>query len=167
MTEILPCEDITITVAIERYKNMVYGVALSHVQNHADADDVFQNVFLAYFQKQKTFCEEEHRKAWLIKTTLNYCKKAANNSFRKRTMPLEEQGDSTYKFEMKEENAVFNILCSLPPSYRTVLHLFYFEEMTVDEIGRILHKKPGTIRMRLTRGRRMMREQLKGVGIFG
>ena len=51
---------------ITRYRTMVYGIALARVRTRADADDVFQEVFLAYFRGAPAFSEEEPRKAWLI-----------------------------------------------------------------------------------------------------
>ena len=57
---------------LERYEKMVYGFALARTGSRADADDVFQEVFLAYFQCGKHFQEEEHRRAWLLRTTLNF-----------------------------------------------------------------------------------------------
>jgi RNA polymerase sigma-70 factor (ECF subfamily) len=147
---------------IERYKSTIYGIALTHTQNRADADDVFQDVFLVYFKKHRTFNEEGHRKAWLIKTAINCCKKISGSSWRKRTVPLEEASEQVFQFSSDEENLVFAALRGLPAKYRSVLHLFYFEELSVDEISRHLNVRAGTVRMQLTRGRNMMRDKLKG-----
>ena len=54
---------------ISRYQGAVYGLALAKTRSPADADDVFQEVFLAYFQSGKAFRSEEHRKAWLLRFT--------------------------------------------------------------------------------------------------
>ena len=54
--------------AIHAYKNMVFGIALTRTGRREDAEDVFQDVFLAYFRRGPVFHEEEHRKAWLINT---------------------------------------------------------------------------------------------------
>ena len=57
-----------IDAIIDRYQSMVYGLALARTGSPADADDVFQETFLAYCQSGKTFRDEEHRKAWLLRT---------------------------------------------------------------------------------------------------
>ena len=147
---------------IKIYTKMVYGIALTHVRNQSDADDVFQETFLIYFKKNKTFNDEEHRKAWLINTTINCCKKIIGSTWNKKKLPLEILEGSIYQFSSKDENSVYTTLCTLPEKYRIVLHLFYFEDMTIDEISKILKIKAGTIRMQLTRGREMVRKKLKG-----
>ena len=145
---------------IETYKDMVFGIALTHVCNKADADDVSQEVFLAYFQKNIVFNGTEHIKAWLIKTTINQCKKRTGSTWRKKTVPLEEVKDVNFIFETEMENTIFIALHQLPYKYRSVLHLFYFEDMTVNEISTVLKVKPGTVKVRLSRGRNLLKEHI-------
>lgn len=149
---------------VERYAAMVYGIALTHVKNRADADDVFQEVFLAFCRRNIRFNDEEHRKAWLIRTALNCCKKNAFSAWRKRTCPLGENPSPACTFVSAEENLVYAALCALPEKYRTVLQLFYYEGLSAEEIGRALRLRAGTVRMRLTRGRGLMRDRLKEEG---
>ncbi|MCL2638807.1 MAG: sigma-70 family RNA polymerase sigma factor [Oscillospiraceae bacterium] len=152
---------------ISTYKKTVYSVALSNTRSKHDADDVFQEVFLVYFRKNPVFKDEEHRKAWLIRTTLNHCKKITLSTWRKKTVSL-VGGDVlgapelTYQFSSNEENEVHAALRALPEKYRTVLHLFYFEQYKTEEIGRILKTSTVNVRVRLKRGRDLIREKLKG-----
>ena len=78
---------------IHRYQNMVYGLALARTNSPADAEDVFQEVFLACFRSGKAFRDEEHRKAWLLRTTVNISRRFTASSWRRKTVPLSEQGD--------------------------------------------------------------------------
>ena len=71
---------------LERYEKMVYGFALARTGSQADADDVFQEVFLAYFQCGKPFREEEHRRAWLLRTTLNFSRRVTASPWRRRVL---------------------------------------------------------------------------------
>lgn len=152
-----------------RYQRMVYGIALSHTGCRGDADDVFQEVFLAYHRRQPAVRSEEHRKAWLITTTLNCARQVAGSSWRTRVVPLALGGHETtagqFEFETVEQNLVFTALRTLPPPYRTVLHLFYFDDLAVARIAEVLDVSEATVKMRLVRGRRMMRDQLTG-GLF-
>lgn len=160
--------DSTIDEVIDEYKGMVYGVALSRVLSRVDADDVFQEVFLAYYRKNMTFSSEEHRRAWLIRATLNCTKKQVSSSWKSRTEELsaelsEKTSDGrNFAFELEEQSLVFDAVRALPAKYRTVIHLFYFEDMTAEQIGKALHSRPGTVRMQLTRGRELLKENLKG-----
>lgn len=147
---------------IETYKSLVYGIALTQTGHRFDADEVFQDVFLAYHRKEKIFRDAEHQKAWLIRVTLNYCKKIHRHSWNRRTVGIKEHHQGTVAFQLPEENGVFSALSELPDKYRTVLYLFYFQSYTTDEISSLLKIRGGTVRMRLTRGRELMRQKLEG-----
>ena len=151
------------TEIIGRYQNMVYGLALARTGSSADADDVFQEVFLAYFQSGRTFRDEEHRKAWLLRTTVNISRRYTASSWRRKTVPLSEREEAPALFQEGEERLVWEALCGLEESYRLPLYLYYFQELSAQEIGKALHLRPGTVRMRLSRGREKLREVLKGV----
>ena len=154
----------SIETVIQRYKGTVYSVALSYVSSRDDADDIFQEVFLIYFRTNPQFNEEEHRKAWLIRTTINCSKRVVDSTYRKRTVPLDEMEEESFQFQTKEENAVYVALQALPEKYRTVLHLFYFEDMSIDMICKVLDLKSSTVKVQLMRGREMMKEKLKEEG---
>ena len=147
---------------IDRYQEMVYGLALARTGNRADADDVFQEVFLAYYQCGKTFRDEEHRKAWLLRTTINQSRRVTSSSWRQKTVPLSEREDAPVQFREQSENEVWSALQSLAEDYRLPIYLFYFQELSTQEIAKALSIRPGAVRMRLTRGREQLREKLKG-----
>lgn len=152
---------------INKYKNMVYAIAMTRVKNRDDADDVFQEVFLVYWRKQPSFNSEEHRKAWLISTAVNCSKKLASSPWRHTTVPLEQAQGQAFEFTSPEDTELYSALCSLKLKYRTALHLFYFEDMSVEQISRTLGIREGTVRMQLTRGRELLREKLKGEAYNG
>ena len=147
---------------IDRYQNTVYGLALARTGNRADADDVFQEGFLAYCQCGKTFRDEEHRKAWLLRTTINQSRRVTSSSWRQKTVPLSEREDAPVQFREPEENRVWEALQGLAEDYRLPIYLFYFQELSTREIAKVLAIRPGAVRMRLTRGREQLREKLKG-----
>ena len=154
----------SIETVIQRYKGTVYSVALSYVNSRDDADDIFQEVFLIYFRTNPQFNDEEHRKAWLIRTTINCSKRVVDSTYRKRTVPMDEMEEESFEFQTREENAVYVALQALPEKYRTVLHLFYFEDMSIDMICKVLDLKSSTVKVQLMRGREMMKEKLKEEG---
>jgi RNA polymerase sigma-70 factor (ECF subfamily) len=154
---------------VVRYEPMVYAIALTHTRCQGDADDVFQDVFLTYHRRQPEFRSEEHRKAWLITTTINCARQVAGSSWRTRVVPLtggaSQAAPTQFEFETVEQNALFAALKALPGSYRSVLHLFYFEDLPIARIAEVLELTASTVKMRLSRGRALMREQLTG-GVF-
>lgn len=153
--------DESIDQVIEKYKSTVYGIALTRTKNCHDADDIFQEVFLAYYRKNLQFNEEEHRKAWLIKATIN-CSKKLLSKKRCDTVELTEELAETVTLQSEEDTNVYTALCELPEKYRTVLYLYYFEGFPIEQISKYLHVRLGTIRMQMTRGRQMIKEKLKG-----
>ena len=60
---------------VRRYSDMVYRLAFARTGNTADAEDVYQEVFLRYLRSDPQFTSEEHRKAWLLRVTINCAKK--------------------------------------------------------------------------------------------
>lgn len=154
---------------VVRYESMVYGIALTHTSCRGDADDVFQDVFLAYHRRQPECRSEEHRKAWLITTTLNCARRVVGSSWRTRVVPLTPQiaarEPEQFRFATDEQNVIFRALRALPETYRTVLYLFYFEDLPVARIAEVLGLEPGAVKVRLSRGRRLMRDRLQG-GLF-
>ena len=77
--------------ALERYGDMVYRIALLHMKNQSDAEDVFQQVFLRLVRYAGTIEGEEHLKHWLIRVTVNCCKKQCASSYRRRTVPMDRE----------------------------------------------------------------------------
>jgi len=142
---------------VARYSTLVYRLAVSQMKNPTDADDVFQDVFFRYIRRKPIFSSEEHQKAWFIRVTLNCCRNVFNSVWKQRIVPLEDK----FVFEDEEENDLYNELQKLPAKYRAVIHLFYYEDMSVTEICEMLGNKPSAVKMRLSRARKMLREILK------
>lgn len=145
---------------VEEYFNMVYKLALSQSKNVHTAEDITQTVFLKYLQSKKVFKEKEHIKAWLIRVTLNECKSLYSSPWFKKTVPLEEA--EPIAFNNEEKGDVYYATLKLPPKYRAVIHLFYYEDMSVSDIAKTLHQKEAAVKTQLFRGREMLREHLKG-----
>lgn len=143
--------------AAERYGPMVYRLAYAQTRSRCDADDIFQEVFLRYHRSAPAFETEEHRKAWLLRVTANRAKSLLASPWRRRAVPLED----VYAYTDPEESAVDAAMAALPPKYRAVIHLYYFEGYTSDEIAGLLECRPSTIRSRLSRARERLGAILK------
>lgn len=141
--------------AVAEHGPAVFRLAFAQLRNKADAEDVYQEVFLRFVEKAPAFESAEHEKAWLLRVTLNCCKDLWRSPWRKRSVPLEED----LPFEAQEEWDLHAELMRLPQKYRSVLHLFYWEDMTTEEISRVMDCTPEAVRQRLRRGR----EKLKNV----
>lgn len=142
----------------DKYSNMVYRLAFSRTNSRYDADDILQTVFLKLVKSKVEFRDDEHIKAWLIRVTLNTSKNLLLSAFRRLTLPLED----TLAFEMKEKSEVYYAVMKLSAKYRTVIHLFYFEDLSISEIAQLLDTKEATVKTRLSRARQKLQSELKG-----
>ena len=148
------------TQVVERWGDMVYRLALARTANVPDAEDVFQEVFLRFFRHEDRFANDEHRKAWLIRCTVNRCKSLLASPWRKRTVPLETAEEVGVEDDYRE---VYSAVLSLPAKYRAVIHLHYFEGLSVAEMAQTLNVPEGTVKSQLSRGRALLREILQEV----
>lgn len=143
---------------IRKHFDMVYRIAVSATRSLTLAEDVTQEVFLRFIQKQDTLKSDEHIKAWLIRVTINCSKSVFLSSWFKKTVPLTDE----LTFDTPEKSDVYFAVQNLPSKYRTVIHLFYYEDMSVKEISECLNMKESTVKSHLFRGRDMLRKELKG-----
>lgn len=143
---------------IDNYSDMVYRVALTRCGNVENAEDVFQNVFMKLSEKMPKFKSEEHKKAWLIRVTINFSKNINMSAWNRKVITLDEN----MEFETKEESDVYSVVCDLPQNYRTVIYLFYYEGYKVDEIAKLMCSTSGTIKTWLYRARDILKTKLEG-----
>ena len=141
----------TIQELVERYQNSLYAVAFNVCKNQQDAEDAVQDTFLQYYNSKKEFESEQHIRAWLIRVAINKAKNMNLSFWRKNKTSLEDY----------METLVFETVMGLPEKYRIVIHLFYYEDYSVREIGEILKISESNVKVRLSRGRILLRETLK------
>lgn len=154
-------EQITADAAIDRYADMVYRLARTQMKNTADADDLFQEVFVRLVSHIQDLESWEHVKAWLIRVTINCAKKHYDQYWHKNVDYMEEPErleDEGGGYELPEEHPVRAAVQKLPPKYRLVIHLYYFEERTVAEIAQLTDQKETTIKSQMHRAREMLKE---------
>lgn len=142
---------------IRHYSQTVYRLAFARVGNKYDADEVFQEVFLRYVRKNPKFNDEEHRKAWLIKVTVNCSKTLMSSMWYSKT----QEFDETLAIEDENDINLYYELQKLPVKYREVIHLYYYEDMSVEQIANVLERKNSTVRTQLTRARAMLKDFMK------
>lgn len=152
---------------INRNSDMVYRLAFSMVKSVQDAEDVHQEVFIRYIRTNPLFESREHERAWFIRVTTNLCKNLWKSAWRQKMVSMDsleetQEGNAYVQQSLNEEEELLvETVKRLPFKYRVVVHLFYYEEMSLEEIAQALNLKPSNVRTRLTRARKMLREWLK------
>lgn len=143
-----------------QHANSVYAAAYSLLKNKPDAEDVVQETFLNYYARSREFSSAEHLRAWLLRLAINRAKDILRAASRKNTVPLEDDPQDL-TFPQPESRVLFEAVLALPMQYRTVIHLYYYEDYSVQEIAHILHLTKQAVKTRLFRGRQMLRAALK------
>ena len=150
-------------LAMERYLTMVYRLAHARTGSVQDAEDVAQDVMLRLSRHERSIRSEEHLKAWLIRATVNRANSLFRSAWRRKTLPLDAAA-RTERPESPQHDALTDALSALSPKQRVVVHLYYYEEMRVDEIAAALGIRPDAVKMRLSRARAELRRRLNGKG---
>lgn len=146
---------------MERYSDLIYRVAYANVKIKADADDVFQEVWCRYYQKNKVFESEEHRRNWLINVTLKCCKKIYSSVRYKRTVLTDDVSLLESKLPKKDFEIYYAVI-NLPQKYRIPIYLYYYEGFSVNEISHMTNTNASTVRSQMKRGREKLKEILEG-----
>ncbi len=144
----------------EGYMDMVFRIAFHDLGSAPDADDVTQEVFLRLLRAAPRFDSEAHAKHWLIRVTLNECRRLRLSPWRRRVVPLEERADAP-RVELPEQKELLQAVAALPRKYRAPLYLHYYEGYSTDEVAELLGRRPGTIRTQLARGRQQLKNILQ------
>ena len=145
-----------------KHENKLYRTALAIMGNISDAEDVVQEAFLRAYEKAPEFQTDNHEKAWLIRETVNLCNSRLRSPWRKRREPLL----ASYPAAEPEQHELLEHILSLPPKYRAVIHLFYYEGYSVKEIAGLTGQKESTVRSLLTRARQKLKSVLKEDNIY-
>ena len=146
----------------ETYRDRLFAAAFQVCGNAADAEDAAQEALLRYHISEKQFESEQHIRAWLLRVAINCAKNVSRSFFRRNTVPLEDYMDSL-EFDSGESRQIFREVMNLPETYRLVIHLYYYEDYTVTEIGRILGLTESNVKVRLSRGRQKLKKALQEV----
>ena len=144
----------------DKYSNAVYRMAFAYCKNKADAEDIMQEVFIKRFSIDIVFDEETKEKSWLLKVTVNKCRdmfRSLRYKYSLTSIPLEE---ASLVYETPEESEVYRAVMSLPQKYRTVIHLFYYEEYSIKEISAVTGSRETAVQTQLFRARKKLKEIL-------
>lgn len=147
---------------IYEYKNIVYGIAVTQLNNKHEADDIFQEVFLLYFIKQPSFDNAAAKKAWLIKATINKCRQH-NYSKWNRYIDKTTEPDVVATLETTDDKEIYSAVKELPYKYREAVYLHYFLGFSVNETADMIGVRDNTMSMRLSKAKKLLQKRLEGV----
>ena len=168
---------------VVRYKDMVYRLAVMRMKNSSLADDIFQETFLRLVRQRKRLESEEMLKAWLIRVTINCCNDHYRSAWNRKIVSfmddrkkdsaddenevydsaLDDDGYDPFESDNPLAEATYDAVQALPDALRTVIHLFYYENLSVREISKILGARENAVKTRLSRARNALKGKLEGL----
>lgn len=143
------------TALIEENEHKLYRTALAILGHPQEAEDAVQDTFLTYLEESPPQLRSPG--AWLMRVLVNNCKSRLRLKWR-QVLPLPDD----LAIQGPEERQELTELWQLPAADRAVIHLFYYEGYTSEEIARMTGQRPGTVRSRLYRARNKLKTLLEG-----
>ena len=142
------------------YADPILRLSYAYLKNTHDAQDICQTVFVKLLTEPREFESPEHERAYILRMAANACKDLLKSPWHQRSASLDE--GMQIPAPEAPDGAVLEAVNQLPPHYRAVIHLFYYEGYRAAEIGQILGLPTATVHTRLARGRERLRELLGG-----
>ncbi len=150
----------------DRYKSMLYKIAYTYVKNQADTEDILQEVFIKYLYSASGFASDEHEKRWFIRVTVNLCKNHLTAFWNRNRCEMPER-EAAFLSRMDDGSREFlEEVLNLPDKCKAPIYLHYYEGYSCREISEILHVKESTVKMRMKKGRELLKLELEKEGIF-
>lgn len=146
---------------VEENINFVYRAAVCYCKNTRDAEDIVQNTFLKLLQSGQEFQDKEHTRKWLVRVAVNECKNMWKSYWNRNVISLETLEYEKEAVRTDEQKELLQAVMGLPPKYRIVIHLYYYEGYHVKEIADMLHLSESNVQIRLMRARKKLKEYLK------
>lgn len=142
---------------IREYAPNMYRLALMVLHNREDAQDAVSEAVLKAYEKRHTLRSESSFKPWIMQIVANEAKKIYGKN--KRVTPVEDM--EAYMPEFRDErHELWDVVTTLGIAYREVILLYFYERFSVKEISAVLHIPEGTVKSRLSRGKKILREKL-------
>lgn len=155
---------------LDEYGRDIKRLAFLYVKDHALAEDILQEVMIACFKNIGTFRHESSYKTWLLKITINKCKDLLrkwsfkNIVYKKNVdyQTVDEITPETKTMVSFDEQHLIKEVMLLPIKFREVIILFYYQELSLEEISLIMNTNVNTVKTRLHRAKKRIKESMKG-----
>jgi len=150
---------LTTNDALKEFSDVVYRVAHNLAKHEADAQDVYQEVFMRFMKYgiTKEYHSLEHARHWFIRVTINCYHDFIEKANRREEL---EKDLRHIKGEQEDYSSLTEAIQELDEKYRIAIHLFYYESYKIKEIARILEENENTVKTRLARAKKMLKQKI-------
>ncbi|NLB78783.1 MAG: sigma-70 family RNA polymerase sigma factor [Clostridiaceae bacterium] len=154
---------------VEEYGNDVLRIATVILKSKELAEDVYQETFLRVVRSYSGYRRESSEKTWIISIAVNICRDYMRSAWKRRVVVTDDfltyiSDSNTEEIIEKrsEKQALINAIMKLPDKYREIIHLFYYQEMGVNDIANVLKIPGGTVKSRLFKARTLLHDMIGG-----
>ncbi|HOK43327.1 MAG TPA: sigma-70 family RNA polymerase sigma factor [Thermoclostridium caenicola] len=158
-----------ITRLVEQYGDDVMRTAYVMLKSKELAEDAYQETFLRLCRYYDSYRKECSEKTWITGIVINVCRDFLRSAWKKRVTVTDDfsaqisESDTQEIVEKKDEKEeLLRSIMKLPDKYREMIHLYYYQELDIKEISRILKIPGGTVKSRLFKARNLLAGMLGG-----
>ena len=143
---------------IREYAPNMYRLALAMLHNRQDAEDAVSEAVLIAYEKRHTLRDRSRFKPWIMQIMANEARRIYGKN--RRITPMEDM--EAYMPSFRDENhELWDVVMQLETAHREVIMLYFYERFSIKEIGRILRVPEGTVKSRLSRAKKALKQMLE------
>jgi len=158
-----------ITRLVEQYGNDVLRTAYVILKSRELAEDAYQETFLRVCRYYDSYRKECSEKTWVTGIAVNVCRDYLRSAWKRKVTVTDDFSVHTSESntedvieEKGEKEELLRSIMKLPDKYREIIHLFYYQDLDIKEISRILKIPGGTVKSRLFKARALLADMLGG-----
>lgn len=154
-----------LTVLMNEYGDSVLRMCCIYLRDYQLAEDMAQETFLRVYQHYGDFNNRSSLKTWILQIAINLCRNQMRTRWWKSRSRTEigEIQTNEYEDSFLEREMILEEIGKLPPKYKEVILLYYYQELTITEIAEVIGEKKSTVKARLVRARNKLKPELKEV----
>lgn len=158
----------TFTHLVEQHQKMLLHISYMYLKDRTLAEDAVQETFIKAYKSLPQFRGECSEKTWLTRILINTCRDMNKSSWFlhiNRALQPEDLPEKAVPEEDGEQSRLSEVLWHLPRKYREILVLYYYQNLTMPEIGQVLHISVSTVSRRIKTACGCLEQALRKEGI--
>lgn len=168
-------EEAWLSGLMDEFGERLTQLSFSYLKDWGKAQEVVQDVFFICYKKRRQVLELDSIAAWLYRVTVNRCKDVLRTSWFKKVIVnndlfhhrrADQPSPESITLVNSDNEKLAQLVLALPVTYKEVILLFYFDDLSIEEISYVLKSNPNTIKTRLRRGREALMHKIERSGFL-
>ena len=146
---------------IQQYELDMYRIARVYLRCEEDCKDALQEAIFKAYKNINQLKEPKYLKTWLIKITINECRRIYNKQKLYSYLSFTQQREDSYTMESDESLLIRQAIARLGEKHKIPIVLYYYNDCTYEEIAQVLRLPIGTVRSRLNKAKGLLKQMLE------